>query len=297
MEVEAVNNYDQTETGNMQEAVSENFDTINDTDLENASGESASNDNGINESVDDDQGQAEDKKAFNAASASRRRAMESRIQRERARARAEAQAELLDAMRKIKSPAQEQTVKPSGANNVSGVSAYGNRTTLSGGGDIDYRINSAIESHPAVIAARNAAAELEAENKRRADEKRAEAFGTEIKKISEMDPDIKSVEDLEALPEYDIILDLVARGYEPSDAYRSVYFDKIVSLAAERGKRQERAASASKSHLVPDKHRGSGGGSGVTVPKDIEKMYRDMIPGMSAAEISRHYEKYIKQNK
>lgn len=243
----------------------------------------------------------------NASAAARRRAMESRIEREREKARREARAEVFGELRRATAgnapaasgaPASSVSDAPTTPARDSG-GRFARRTATGNAGtapvnpvvqpeaDIDARIRAAVDSHPAVIAAGQL---LE---KARSEEVRG-AFADEMAKITAMMPELKSEDDILALPEHDLILELVSKGYKPSDAVYSVFSDRITAAAVERGKRQAASAAASTSHLVPDKHRGSGGDVGVQVPADVREMYRNMMPGMSDADIAKHYGRFKK---
>jgi hypothetical protein len=234
----------------------------------------------------------------NASAAARRRAMESRIERERERARQEERARMIAEIRRANAakaqtpappavPAQNQQPPRDGAGRFARRNQQQTQTPGAGGDDLSRRVGEIIDKHPAVIAAKQYTEQMH-ENEVRA------AFSADLAKITEMDPSIKTEEDLLALPEHDLILGLVSKGYSPSDAYRTVFFDKITAAAVERGRRQAEAKVQSVSHQIPDKHRGTGGDPGVQVPADVRQMYRDMMPGISDADIVKHYAKYRK---
>ena len=174
--------------------------------------------------------------------------------------------------------------------NASELEAYKNHMAEKAAGGTGKARGEALELSDAAAAARAAVAELKAERRRADDERRAEEFSSEIAKITALNPDIKGAEDLEALAEYDEIVALVARGYSPYDAYRTIYYDRDMAAAVSRGERQARAANASKAHLVPDKNTGSE--TGVAVPSEVRAMYREMMPGITDAEIDAAYKKY-----
>ncbi len=235
----------------------------------------------------------------NASAAARRRAMESRIEREREKARQEERARMIDQIRRANAvkapvattpaPAVPPTAEPArdsaGRFARRGQSQPGTDPTPAD--DLSARVGEIIDNHPVVRAAK------EYTEKMRENEVRS-AFAEDLAKITEMDPSIQTEDDLLALPEHDLILGLVNKGYSPSDAYKTVFFEKITAAAVERGKRQAEAQAASKAHQIPDKHRGSAGDMGVQVPSDVMQMYREMMPGMSDADIMKHYGRFKK---
>lgn len=232
-------------------------------------------------------GAGADDAAKNAAAAARRRSYDRRIAREREAARQSALSELSSTIAKLglKDPVTGEIVT-----NASELEAYKNHMAEKAAGGTGKARGEASELSDAAAAARAAVAELKAERRRADDERRAEEFSAEIAKITALNPEIKGAEDLEALAEYDEIVALVARGYSPYDAYRTIYYDRDMAAAVSRGERQARAANASKAHLVPDKNTGSE--TGVAVPSEVRDMYREMMPGITDAEIDAAYKKY-----
>ena len=239
------------------------------------------------ESGEPGDGAGADDAAKNAAAAARRRSYDRRIAREREAARQSALSELSSTIAKLglKDPVTGEIVT-----NASELEAYKNHMAEKAAGGTGKARGEALELSDAAAAARAAVAELKAERRRADDERRAEEFSSEIAKITALNPDIKGAEDLEALAEYDEIVALVARGYSPYDAYRTIYYDRDMAAAVSRGERQARAANASKAHLVPDKNTGSE--TGVAVPSEVRAMYREMMPGITDAEIDAAYKKY-----
>jgi len=233
----------------------------------------------------------------NASAAARRRnyeeRMEKRIEREREKARQEERARMIAEIKRANAAkAQTPPVNPSPAPAAEPARDSAGRFARRGpsqtgtdpapADDLTARVGAMIDNHPAVKAAK------EYTERMREAEVRS-AFAEDLAKITEMDPSIQTEEDLLALPEHDLILGLVNKGYSPSDAYKSVFSEKIIAAAVERGKRQAASQAASTSHQVPDKVRG---GEGIVVPSDIIAQYRQMFPGITDAEIAKHYAKY-----
>lgn len=234
----------------------------------------------------------------NASAAARRRAMESRIEREREKARQEERARMIAEIKRAnaaraQTPPANPSPAPAGERVRDSAGRFARRVQSQTGtdpapaDDLAARVGAMIDNHPAVKAAK------EYTERMREAEVRS-AFAEDLAKITEMDPSIQTEEDLLALPEHDLILGLVNKGYSPSDAYKSVFSDKIIAAAVERGKRQAASQAASTAHQVPDKVRG---GEGIVVPSGIAEQYRHMNPGITDAEIAKHYAKYKSNQK
>lgn len=264
---------------------------------DNGTGDTADENSGVDNGAGD--GGEDPSVDPNASAAARRRAMESRIERERERAKQEERARMIAEIRRANAAKATSTAATQSASAASTSPArdssgrFARRTQqqeqspAGTGDDLSRRIGEIVDSHPAVVAAKQYTDQMR-ENEVRT------AFAEDLAKITEMDPSIKTEEDLLALPEHDLILGLVNKGYSPSDAYKTVFFEKITAAAVERGKRQAEAKVQSVSHQVPDKHRGTGGDPAVQVPDDVRQMYREMMPGISDADIVKHYAKFRK---
>jgi len=112
---------------------------------------------------------------------------------------------------------------------------------------------------------------------------------SEIKKISELNPDIKTFEDIINLPNREKIDDLVINhGYALSDAYKLANFDELVSQKATVAKQQAINMAKGKSHLVPTDGTPS---EDVVIPKETLDYYKAFMPELSYKEIKEHYAK------
>lgn len=126
----------------------------------------------------------------------------------------------------------------------------------------------------------------------KADAERAQAqLAEDVRKISEIDAAVKSVEDIFSLPNYQAIRDHVARGVNLYDAYRLANFDTIVSSRTAAAKQAEANKAAGKQHMTTTAPRGTGD---VDVPRDVMGMYRLLNPEMSAEDVRKHYQRYKK---
>lgn len=128
----------------------------------------------------------------------------------------------------------------------------------------------------------------EAAKKVMANEARAK-LTEQMAEITAIDPEIKTVEDLKKMENYDRFYALVKKGNSLSDAYKLVNMDKIMAGNTAATRQAAINAANSKNHLDRTTTRGAGA---VTVPKDVADMYRAFDPKITDAEIQRHYSKY-----
>lgn len=131
----------------------------------------------------------------------------------------------------------------------------------------------------------------EAETKAR-DEQARIHIEEEIKAIGKYDPTIKSVDDLLALDSYGAIYEKVQKGYALSDAYILANHEKIMQDTANKTKQAALNSANGKNHMTPTSSRGEGA---VSVPNDIKDSYRMFNPTATDAEISKHYNKYLRK--
>lgn len=119
-----------------------------------------------------------------------------------------------------------------------------------------------------------------------------EAFSEELRKISALDPSVKTPEDLEKISGIEVFHDLVLnRGYALSDAFKIAQFDALLGSSRSAGGQEALNRVHTKSHLKPV----SGVyGEEVTVPEDVLEEYRALNPDASEEEIKKHYQKSLK---
>lgn len=108
----------------------------------------------------------------------------------------------------------------------------------------------------------------------------------EIRKISSLNPKIKSAEDLAKLDRYDQILQLIDRGNEIYDAYRLAYFDELAMKAGN----QKAINLAGKAHMGRTQERGTGA---LRVPENVMRNYRQLVPGATEEQIAAHYNRMM----
>lgn len=113
----------------------------------------------------------------------------------------------------------------------------------------------------------------------------------QIKQISGIDPEIKTVQDLVASKEYPQIKEYFDKGLSLIEAYKLANMDKLV-LSAQAERQRALNLSGSKEHLKPQTTRGAGA---VTVPPDVMSLYRELMPDATEADIQKHFNKTIKK--
>lgn len=108
----------------------------------------------------------------------------------------------------------------------------------------------------------------------------------EIRKIN---PNIKTMEDVAKLDNFQQLFDMVGRGYSLPDAYKVLNYDSLTSRAVEVAKQQALNSVGNKGHLQPSLPRGQGA---IPVPVEIAAEYRLFNPDATDAEIQAHYNRY-----
>lgn len=144
-------------------------------------------------------------------------------------------------------------------------------------------IDDAVTNNPIVLEAQRV---IEAQRER---EQKA-VLDAAIHEISAIDPDIKSLNDLLALDNYNEFYDLVERGYALPDAYKIISFDKLSNKKAASAAQTVINNVNSKGHITTTKGTQT---KEITVPDEILAGYRKNNPDMSEDEIRKHYSKFI----
>lgn len=122
-----------------------------------------------------------------------------------------------------------------------------------------------------------------------------EAIGAAIRNISADMPEIKSLEDIAALPTGQEFNRYVQMGLPVEKAFYLANQKEIEGRKIAAAKAAALHGVAGKQHLNPVP---SGGGSEpVEVPADMRAAYREMMPDASDAEIRSAYAKYLKDVK
>lgn len=112
----------------------------------------------------------------------------------------------------------------------------------------------------------------------------------ELLEIRKLDPGVRSVEDLLHMPTAKEFYALVQKGNSFLDAFRLANYERLTVQAAEAARQQAQNLSRSKDHLTATT--GQRGGGAISVPPDELKLFREINPGASEAEIQAYYNKY-----
>ena len=115
---------------------------------------------------------------------------------------------------------------------------------------------------------------------------------SQMREIQMISPEIKSMEDLSKLDNFDKLYDMVGRGYELADAYKVLNYDRLTAKTAEAAKQKTLNSIGGKDHLQPAAPRGQGA---VPVPAEVAAEYRALMPDATDAEIQAHYNKYARK--
>lgn len=100
---------------------------------------------------------------------------------------------------------------------------------------------------------------------------------------------VKTLEDVEKLPEGKQIFSLWGKGVPLADAYALCNLEQITEKRVAAAKQSVLNSIHGRDHLKPVHGAPSRVG---TVPKDVLEVYQDMNPGIAAEEIAAHYAKH-----
>ena len=147
----------------------------------------------------------------------------------------------------------------------------------------------AIAESPAVKRAEEAARKAEEEQRLRDMEAFKLRADAEVAEIGKLDPSVKSIEDILALPTGQVFRELVQRGNSFIDAFRLANFERLTTAAAAAAKQAALTNARSKDHLTTKSPRGAGS---VPVPKEEMALFKALMPNMTEAEIREYYNKH-----
>ena len=151
-----------------------------------------------------------------------------------------------------------------------------------------------VENLPEVREAREAkeAAEKAARAAREHDAKAK--VEEQLREIQEMDPSIKSLQDISKMETYPKLYEMVKKGYSIADAFKLANYDALTNRAAAASRQAAVNSVQSKQHLSKTKPRGEGA---VSVPDSVLEEYRVLNPGATKEDIQKHYQRYIKSTR
>ncbi len=260
---------------------------VSDIDLGEIEGDNSSKENTDSENQNGDTTQSKEENSKYAAA---RRQAEKERDSEVAKAKSEAEAYILDSISRLSlvdASGNAVTTKEQFEAYIAGIEKDKRQNFLDRTGFSEDELQKFIDNLPEVRKAKEVSQSAElAKAKANVDE--------QIRQISQINPEIKSLSDLTALPTYKDIYDKVKKGYSITDAYFVVHKDDIISKNTASARQAALNAASSKGHLEASTSRGTGA---ETVPSDIASLYRELDPGISDAEIRKHYNNYLKNNK
>ena len=119
----------------------------------------------------------------------------------------------------------------------------------------------------------------------------------ELEEIRKYDPSVKTVADLRRLDRAEAFMEAVTQhNHSFIDAYKFVYADRIAEekakTAAAAAAQKARNSAAGKEHLRGTGARGAGD---VTIPENVMRNIRRMMPNASEKEIREAYQKHYKK--
>jgi len=151
--------------------------------------------------------------------------------------------------------------------------------------ELEKIITEKISKHPSIIKAEEVI-------KREEEARQAEIFNKELKMISDINPDIKTIDDLVKMENYDQFYDKVAnKGYSYYDAFVLVNIEKIKEMTDESARKKALNNLDGKSHL---KTIAGGVGKEVYVSSDEMETLRKNFPGKTDSELKEMYKRYNK---
>lgn len=111
----------------------------------------------------------------------------------------------------------------------------------------------------------------------------------ELEKVSELNPEVKTIEDFAKLSNFEEMDNLIRnRGFSLSEAYIQANYKELAGKQAAIAKQQAINAVKGKSHLTSTE---GTAGEEIVVPKDTIEMYKALNPEMSLSEIKEDYAK------
>ena len=110
--------------------------------------------------------------------------------------------------------------------------------------------------------------------------------------IARLDPSVKSMEDIAAMPTAEAFRGYVAKGLGLEEAFYMANRKAIEERKLTAARAAGVSAAASKGHLAPVG--GGGQAETVEVPAEQRALYRELMPEATDAEILAAYKQYLK---
>lgn len=152
-------------------------------------------------------------------------------------------------------------------------------------------VDALIQSSPAMKEAQEAAKAYKQALQQTREQTAKVQLDEQIKAISAIDPDIKGLDDIFKLPNYQTIRGYVAKDIPLSEAYKLANMDKLIDKKTTAATQSAYNKTQSKEHLTSSAVRGQGE---IPVPKKAMAQFRGLT-GLSDKEAREYYAKYHKQ--
>ena len=133
------------------------------------------------------------------------------------------------------------------------------------------------------------------ERARRAKEAAQVTIREQLELIARLDPSVKSMEDIAAMPTAEAFRGYVAKGLGLEEAFYMANRKAIEERKLTAARAAGISAAASKGHLAP--LGGGGQAETVEVPAEQKALYRELMPEATDAEILAAYKQYLKATK
>jgi hypothetical protein len=145
-----------------------------------------------------------------------------------------------------------------------------------------------IENHPAVKEAKSSLEKLRADKDKAETDRIKTTVDQELAKIREWDGSVKNLTDITNAENYETIYEKVKRGYTLSDAFYLANLDHMNRQTVSKAEQSVLNHVLSKEHLAGTKMRGVGD---VSVPQEVMREFKRLMPNASADEIRLFYQK------
>ena len=133
------------------------------------------------------------------------------------------------------------------------------------------------------------------ERARRAQDAAQVTIRQQLELITRLDPNVKSMEDIAAMPTAEAFRGYVAKGLGLEEAFYMANRKAIEERKLTAARAAGVSAAASKGHLAPQG--GGGQAETVEVPAEQKALYRELMPEATDAEILAAYKQYLKATK
>lgn len=155
-------------------------------------------------------------------------------------------------------------------------------------------LDAVISEHPVVKEAGAAVAEAQ-RAKLAAEQEKANAVAAEqLKTLAELNPSLRTLDDLAKMPDYDRFYDLVVRkGNSFIEAYWALHGPELLAARENGAARQQAINAVSKNHLTRTTQSASASDEAAVTPGDVDA-FRALFPGMTADEIAGAKRRYLK---